>query len=335
MKQIILSAALCLLPLSAQAQSLVSDALTKHILPRFEALAENAETLSKTANSACSPESKALQRAYGAAFDTWIAASHLRLGPTEVDDRAFALAFWPDGRGATPKALSQLINDADPIAQTPDAYRDMSIAARGFYALEFLLYDDALMQAGDSAYHCRLIRTISADIAHTSEAILLDWQNGYMDVLLHPRAEGPYQSQEEVVKALFNTLNTGLEFTADTRLGRPLGTFERPRPTRAEVWRSGRSARHVILSLASLRDLAMVLASEYPALAARLDHQFATAIDQVTDLNDPVFASVNVPQSRLKVEILQQTIQGIRSSVTNELGPSLGVTAGFNALDGD
>ena len=30
----------------------------------------------------------------------------------------------------------------------------------------------------------------------------------------------------------------GLEFTADSRLGRPLGEPDRPRPTRAAFWRS-------------------------------------------------------------------------------------------------
>ncbi|HBR37591.1 MAG TPA: peptidase M75, partial [Sulfitobacter pontiacus] len=55
------------------------------------------------------------------AFDAWIAVSHLRFGPSETDNRAFALAFWPDSRGATPKTLAGLITDADPVGRDPQA----------------------------------------------------------------------------------------------------------------------------------------------------------------------------------------------------------------------
>jgi len=33
--------------------------------------------------------------AYHVAFDAWMSVSHLRFGPSEADDRAFAIAFYP------------------------------------------------------------------------------------------------------------------------------------------------------------------------------------------------------------------------------------------------
>lgn len=335
MKRVMLIAALCLFPLASRAQPVTEDILSQHILPRFERLASTSQTLAQTASQDCAPKSDVLRAAYGAAFDAWIAASHLRFGPTEVDDRAFALAFWPDSRGATPRALATLIANTDPVANDPEAYADVSIAARGFYALEFLLYDDVINNAGDPAYRCRLIQTITADIGATSAAILHDWNTGYADEMLKHGSDATYRSEDEVLQEMLKALNTGLQFTSDTRLGRPLGTFDRPRPTRAEAYRSGRSASHVMISLVSLNDLAAHLASDHALLANTLAAQFAEATNQLAALDDPVFASVSEPQARLKVEIIQRAVDRIRLTVTDELGPVLGVAAGFNALDGD
>lgn len=335
MKRFALTAALICAPIVASAAPSVSGIIDGHILPRITALASMSQQLSDAAMDDCDPTSPALRSTYGRAFDVWIAASHLRFGPTEVDDRAFALAFWPDGRGATPRTLATLIADKDPVVTSPVTYADVSIAARGFYALEFLLYDDALMQTVDSAYYCTLVQTVAADIAATSGAIHADWTGGYADVLLSPGNDAPYRTEQEVLQEMLKALTAGLQFTQDSRLGRPLGTFDRPRPKRAEAWRSGRSAAHVATSLASLQDLASRLAASDPALGDMLDDQFETAQTKLADLNDPVFASVAGPQSRLKVEVVSTSIGTIRTTVQTLLGPTLGVAAGFNALDGD
>ncbi len=323
------------LALADTASDMIEGIVGIHIVPRFETLAERSKHLSDVAAAECSATSEVLRAAYGEAFDAWVSASHLRFGPTEADDRAFALAFWPDSRGATPRALKTLLSDQDPIATSVQGYAHVSVAARGFYALEFLLYDDTLMSAGADGYHCQLVQTISADIAATTSQILEEWQSGYADKMLNPTPVGRYRSDEEVLQEMFKALSTGLEFTADTRLGRPLGTFDRPRPTRAEAWRSGRSAEHVMLSLASLQDLADRLSGDNTALSAKLDTSFDRAMSRLSDLDDPIFAGVAAPQSRIRVEVIQQAVDLIRRVVREELGPTLGVAAGFNSLDGD
>ncbi|WP_420861351.1 imelysin family protein [Algirhabdus cladophorae] len=333
MKRFLLAATVVCTPLTATANPSIPTIIDDHILPRFETLADTSAALSQAAIQNCDPSSEALRKAYGTAFDAWVSASHLRFGPTEVDDRAFALAFWPDSRGATPRALATLIADKDPIGLGAEGYSEVSIAARGFYALEFLLYDEPLMQPSD--YHCTLVQTVTADIAATSSAIYNDWEASYVDVLLSPAPDATYRSEEEVLQEMLRALTTGLQFTQESRLGRPLGTFDRPRPTRAEVRRSGRSAQHVVLSLTSLQDLASHLAVSDETLSDKLNHQFKDALGKLATLNDPVFAGVADPQSRLKVEVISQSVGTIRSTVQTELGRTLGVAAGFNSLDGD
>jgi len=317
----------------AEKAARVADVIDAHILPRFAALAETTAHLADVARAHCTAQDTELRAAYDAAFDAWISASHLRFGPTETDTRAFALAFWPDTRGATPRSIAAMIAAEDPAVQSPAAYAEVSIAARGFYAMEALLFDDKLSTSGNADYRCALIQAMSADSAATSAAILAEWQDSYAEEMM---TDGPrYRSRTEAVQVLYKVLNEGLEFTADTRLGRPLGSFERPRPTRAEARRSGRSLRHVMLSVASLEDLALRLAGDDAALGDDLTGAFEHALTVGGDLDDPVFAGVTDPTGRLKIEILQQSVQGARAVVRGSLGPRLGVAAGFNALDGD
>lgn len=310
-------------------ETIVND----HILSGFTRLTTETQALKQAADTNCAANSTELRAAWHQAFDAWISVSHLRFGPSEVNDRAFALAFWPDPRGSTPRGLQNLIDDQDPIVNSMVEFDDASIAVRGFYALEFLLYDPRISTLGDAAYRCQLVQVIASDIDANARAILNDWTENYAADLLNPGTV--YRSEDEALQELFKALNTGLQFTSDTRLGRPMGNVDRPRPKRAEAWRSGRSLHNVVVSLTALRELAMLLSEPSPDLTALLSVEFDTSLTKAGQLNDPVFANVATPVGRLRVEALQQTINDIRALVANDLGPNLGVAAGFNSLDGD
>lgn len=335
-KFILLLALVC--PLSATAadpSQTVRTALSDHILPRFAWLATTTETLQTTAQTQCAATSAELQSAFHTAFDAWIGVSHLRFGPSEVDDRAFALAFWPDTKGFTPKTLTNLIQSEDSAVQNPEEFAHVSIAGRGFYALEFLLYDADFRQLGSEAYLCDLVRAMTTNIHDNASAILTDWQETYSDTLLNPSESGIYRNADEAAQELFKAFNTGLQFTSDTRLGRPLGTFDRPLPARAESRRSERSRRHIEVSLTALQELVAILAEGNETLTQSLAAGFETSQTRLSKIKDADFASITSVQDRFHLELVQQSIDRIRVISATELGPKLGVAAGFNALDGD
>lgn len=313
----------------------IDTVLDQHILPGFAALAQSGQALNTAANADCQAQSHALRSAYHAAFDDWIRVSHLRFGPTETDDRAFALAFWPDRRGKTQKALNALRAQQDPAVETPEGFAEVSIAARGFFALDYLLYDAAQVAQETDAYTCLLIRAIAQDIALSTAAIAADWQGAFGAGMRAPTPEGRYRSETEVLQEMFKALSTGLEFTAEARLGRPLGSFEKPFPKRAESWRSQRSLRNVILSLESLRGLSALLCDPAQVACDNLDAIYGRALSRAGALDDPGLQGVADPQSRFRIEALQQDVRDARAAVSASIGPSLGVRAGFNALDGD
>ena len=321
---------LALLPLPASAG--VREAVETQILPGYAAFAEAAAALSTAADADCSPG--ALRPAWNAAFDAWLEVGFLHLGPGEDSGRTLAIAFWPDPKGIGAKQQAGLIRTADPAVLEPQAFALQSVAVRGLFALERLLYpaaEDPAAAGGD--YVCALTRATAADLARMAKGIQADWTGGYAEVLLTAGEPGneTFLTADEAAQALYTQLVVGLEFAKDSRLGRPLGTFDAPRPDRAEALASGRSLRNVVLSLEAMRDFTAALAPDTP----ETDAAFAAALAVAADLGDPVFAAVAEPDSRLKVEILSQRVGSTVDAAVSEVGPALGVELGFNADDGD
>lgn len=310
----------------------ISTVIEQHIQPGHQGFAQATATLSEAAHSDCTAAS--LAPYYQASFDAWMAIGHLQLGPVSQGDRAQAIYFWPDKKNFTAKALGRLIRDQDQIVQNPAQFPEVSVAARGLMALERVLFDAALNAYGQDDYTCALVQAIAGDLA-TSAAVLNDaWQSSAAATLRSAGADDnqTYLSQREAVQALYTTLTTGLTFTHDQRLGRPLGNFDRPRPNRAEARRAGRSLRNVALSLHALQNLSDTLTNGQATLTRAA---FDRAIAQIENIDQGDFSGVSTPIGRLKIEILQQHVAAVQLSVAAEVGPMLGVSAGFNALDGD
>lgn len=302
--------------------------LEAHILPAVAGFASATEALEDSARNDCTQE--ALRPAFHDSFDAWMGISHLTFGPLEQDGRHLAIAFWPDSRGAGPKALARLIADQDPAVDDPADFVEVSVAARGLFALEHVLYGEAY---GADSYECRLVVAIAADLDRMAGDIATEWPD-YTALMRTPGAAGnaTYLAQQEVGQTLYTALMTGLEFTKDQRLGQPLGSFDRPRPLRAEARRSGRALRNVVLSLEALQGLARAMAEDpLPASDRAFDAAFATA----EKLADPVFAGVSDPTGRLRVEILQQKVNAVKDALAIEIGTALGLSQGFNSADGD
>jgi hypothetical protein len=317
------------------AAGIVEAALDRHILPGYARLAEETEDLAEAAEAGCAADDPGLRTAFHDAFDAWMGVSHLTFGPAEDENRLFALAFWPDARGMTPRSLLGLIEAADEMVESAEDYATVSVAARGFYAMEFLLYDETVSAAGDPAYRCALVQAVARDIDATAMDLRAAWERDFADLMREAGRNDRFRSPDEPLRTLFGALDQGLEFTADLRLGGPLGSFDRPRPRMAEARRSGRSLAHVTLSLSALEELAMILARDLPGTQAALREAFAIALERAETLDDPVLVDVADPQGRIRIEVLQQRVAEIRDLARAELGPALGVAAGFNSLDGD
>ncbi|TGN53728.1 signal peptidase [Paracoccus liaowanqingii] len=308
------------------AQADVAAAVQDHILPRHANFAAATAGLAQATGDNCTPDR--VGPAYQAAYDAWMGVQHIRLGPIEIDGRGLAIAFWPDPKASGLRA-QQVLLGADPAILTPDIMAQQSVAARGLTGLERLLYPTEAWPVDT----CPLIKATADDLARIAADLNSDWQTQFGPLILTAGQPGNtrFLSEVETRQALFTQIVTGLDFIRDQRLGRPLGSFDRPAPDRAEARASARSLRNIQLSLAAIRQMAAALVPEASRSLAALDR----ALGLARDLDDPLLAGVATSQGRLRVEILQQAVDAARTTVVEEMGPALGVTMGFNAMDGD
>ena len=319
---------LALALLSTPALADVTEVVERHVLPRIETLAATARDLSDAAAESCGAD--VLKPAFAEAADAWAAASHLALGPGEEGGRFRAISFWPDDKDAAGRGL-RLLKAQGEDAWTSEGIARASVAARGLTALERLIYESG---GETEAADCPLVQALADDLAVTTAAVRDGWagEDGFARTLETAGEPGNtrFLSEDETTAALYTAFLTGLEFDADQRLKRPLGTFDQPRPQRAEMRRSERSLANLAASLESLREMAGLLA-DAPETEAALDH----ALDLARRLDDPAFAGVAEPSSRIRVEALYTAVEEAKATAEAEIGAALGVPAGFNSLDGD
>lgn len=332
-------------PAAAQTDhaTIAERALHQAILPGYERLVEATEALEAEATAACSgagPIAAPVEAAYHRAFEAWIGVEHFHFGPAEEDNARFALAFWPDTKGATPRTIEAMVAAEDPAVDHPAAFAEISVAARGLFALDYLMFDAEAEPVEAGSYRCRLLVAISRDMAETAARMLARWRDPWAGMLTSAgAAENPvYFAPEEASAALYSALTEALQADADLRLGRPLGTFERPQPRRAEAWRSGRSLTNVERSLTALRAYTATVFG--PALPTRdaeaVDESFAAAFGAVERVRgEPIEVAVATPQGRVRVEALQSAIRRLQTEIAEHVGPRIGVTSGFNSMDGD
>lgn len=317
-------ALLILAPLPGHAD--VTEAVQGAVLPGYAAFTAATAALADAAAADCHADT--LRDEWAAAFDAWMDVSYLRIGPVEEDGMALAIAYWPDPKSAVQRAVAGLLAPDGPDLADPSKISEVSVAGRGLFGLERLLFVEP-----QSDRSCAATRAVAADLARMADATETGWTQGYAAALTTAGAAGNAQflSAVEARQALFTQLVTGLEFTADQRLGRPLGTFERPRPERAEAKASGRPVRNVQQSLAALERFALALSPDSP----RTEAAFARARGLAEAMTGDSLSRLDDPQVWLKVDILQQAVHAARDAAMAEISPALGVGLGFNAADGD
>ncbi|WP_371155164.1 imelysin family protein [Jannaschia sp. 2305UL9-9] len=297
----------------------VDAALDTHVLPGWERFAAATETL---AGAECSPD--ALRPAFADATRAWAAVSHLNIGPAAVEGRARIILFWPEERNATARGLRLLIQQG-PDAWTPDLISRASAAARGLAGLERLIWEE------DGA-PCDLTRALADDLSGMAADIRDGWTEEFADLMRTAGEAGNtrFLAEDEAMATFYTALLTGLEFTAEYRLARPMGTFDAPQPMRAQLYRSELSQEIIVASLRSLRELARVLV-EAPRTMASLDRAVALA----EALDDAGLQGVADPMGRFRVEALQSAVRDAHMIAAVEIGSLLNVTVGFNSGDGD
>lgn len=315
----------------------------RHIVPAYQLLDESSAVLHTLATDYCADlggtDTAALRAAYHATFQAWQDVQHLRFGPVQYLSREQRFELWPDKRNTVGRHLARLLDESKGTAAGVLELAGKSVAVQGLSGLEYLLFGAIAPASGA----CRVIVAITANLHTMATEVVHDWIDSsapYRDYFARPGANNPvYDSHAAVANQLFNSLHTQLEFVLTQKLGQPLGAnLQQANGRRAEAWRSGGSRAAIAHNLNACRALYRIAFA--PDLTDRtLDSRIEAAFDRaqadLAAIDRSLAEAVSDPSQRAQLEILRADIATLKQHIARDLGAALGLSLGFNSLDGD
>jgi hypothetical protein len=299
----------------------------------------------------------AARAAFQAAMDAWMPLQHVHTGPAALQTRIDRIYFWPERKNAVTKQVATLLQSGDAAALAPDRIAAASVAVQGFPALQLLLYDGddpaRSFLAGDpaAAYRCAFGLAVARNLKAIAGQIVADWTEAIDAMAAAPPRSGSEfglpESPKETAQQMFTDLLTLFQLVGDLKLALPLGlSLDKPKPKLAESWRSGRSLRNVELNLESARAMygkdrtsgfrsLMPAGGDSESLDEQIVGAFAAISSSLAAIPMPLDAAVGDSGARPEVEALLADVRRVRDLVGQRLPAAIGLSVGFNALDGD
>ncbi|MES9831304.1 MAG: imelysin family protein [Candidatus Thiodiazotropha sp. DIVDIV] len=313
----------------------------EHILAGYQKLLETTNNLNHSVNKLCKKaDTSSLNNSrshYREAFSAWQSIQHIRFGPIQYLSREYRFELWPDKRGTVSKHLTRLLKESM-SSEGGFEISEKSVAVQGFPALERILFD----QKPITEKQCRVIREIGKNLSTMSVGIIDDWTKGkspYVDFILNP---GPhnliFETEQALANRLLNSLYTQLEFMVTQKLDRPLGkSISKARGKQAEGWRSQMAITALHYNLQATRQLYIFAfaAKLTPDLERRIDHEYQQAKQTLSYITMPLKSAVTDATQREHILEFRRHLSNIKRIVATELTTELGLSLGFNSLDGD
>lgn len=310
------------------------------VVPAYGQFIEASQGLMDASDEYCQAEaeagaaSDALIKAYHQAADAWQGIQIYRSGPAQLFNRHSRIQTWPGISKIIAKQIRQLLAVEEDAALEDMIFRKSSTALQGFPALERVLFANEVLQA--QSYACRFTQTIARNLRVMGEEMQSEWGGTHKrQILTAGEADSYLTSAEDVAAELLTDFYTQVYSIGDQKLGRPYAK-SRFRFKRAESWRSQRSLRNIRVNIESAEAyykslfMPMMESSETnknmlelftkaKQIGAQLGDDFATADEQHAE----------------QIVNWRETIERLRKLIQLQMPGELGLTIGFNSLDGD
>jgi uncharacterized protein len=337
-------------PKAAQAARAVLAVVDRTIIPSYRALAQAADAQEKAwtafAANRQAGDVQSLRAAYNAACDAWARAQLIKTGPLSLFLRYERFAYWPEARNVTQRMLDALIASNDPKELAPATLVRDSVAAQGLTALERLLYDGdnsvpLLKAPGRSGeWRTEIGQGIARNLSAIAKDVLAEWtaSDGVRAAIAANKGwKTIFADTGEAASLLLTELVTAFRLMHDIKLLPVMGaSADVARPRVAEAWRSGRSQRNLKLNLESAQAMTRVWAETVTAAhRTKLESLYATAQKAVDAVPAGLGEAAADPRRRPLVETARAGIKAVQVEIAATLPADLGITLGFNSLDGD
>ncbi|MGV8840487.1 MAG: imelysin family protein [Bauldia sp.] len=326
-------------------------ALDDYIRPAAGQVLDAATILHNALTAFCAAPSAELRTAadaaFGAVVTAWAAVIALQIEPLTLDSRRERFFFWPDPRGITLRQVQEIVGARDPTATDAATLAGKSAAIQGLGALEYLLFgsgSETLLAGGeDGRFRCAYAVAIGGNLVAIADALAIDVAPGspFAAAIATP---GPgnalFPAETDAAADFALSIVTAVELARDRILVTALGTADEiGQPRATPLWRSGLTlpfAASLLESAARFVDAAGTAAA-LPADQAWLPEQIRSETDRaVAALPDAgIEAAVTDPDLRRRTTLARVIVDNVRTLLGVSLPAALGVTLGFNALDGD
>jgi len=324
--------------------------LTEVLRPSFVELERNTAALDESLVALCADRSAesldATREAFAAVTLNWGRVTALQIDPLLAESQRERFYFWPDPRGVTLRQIQPVLIEEDESVTTADSLRDKSVALQGLGALEYLLHgtgNEALADASAPDHRCRYAVAVGALLtelaAAFSEAIAPD--GPFSQLLSEPGPDNPlYQTPQQAAADFVLSAVSGIDLSRDALVIPVLGDSpDLARPRTAPLWRAGLSLEFLGSLLAGSEalligvDLESLLPASQRWILESLTLEFGAIHAAIPDAAMSIEAAVS--EQRQSLELVTLIGANLKALTGTYLSQSLGLSLGFNALDGD
>lgn len=334
------------------------DAIDRFIkgyaIPVYGELQANTQQMNTAVIALCdNPGKEALTQAQNRFSDllaSWAAAELIRFGPIRAENRMERIFFWPDPRSRGLKQVQKLLYKTQQSSSAePMNLRGKSVAAQGLSALEFVLFADdaaALTSVDTNRARCIYAKALTANLSEMANVVLAEWQEtGTFAILMrNPGADNNiYRSEAEVFREILKSVSEALIITQQAKL--QVGdTPEKPSPRKAPFSRSGETLNYLQAVMQNIMRLNKAV--EFARMIPETEHgsvkqlvfeleQVNKTIEQLQNFQMSWATLVTSKNGFEKLTYVGIPINSVQEFYSETLPEQLGLSMGFNSLDGD
>ncbi len=329
--------------------SIVRAAVTGHIRPAYGRMAKASKNLALIVEAACRTDdgvnTPTITKSFTDVVSAWVAVQHIRFGPVTEENRYERIAFWPDPKNLTSRQLNRVLLKRDETATSAESLAKKSIALQGLTALERLMTMAPAETREDGIFRCRYARAITENLVRMTGAVDAAWQADkvFVNTLKQTGPQNPlYRDDREAALEILKALSGGLQFLHERKLQAPLSdSIEKARPKRAEFWRSGTTLAALDAHFETLLELYMAsgISAYIKSVDADLDvtlkDSYQQALVTLKAVDKPFVEAAADKALRPKLDYLRFLSEDLYLRSSGNLAIALGLSLGFNALDGD
>ncbi|WP_163272221.1 imelysin family protein [Chelativorans alearense] len=347
----------CCLPAHAQdaAQTVPPDigqrVAERYVAPSLAAFSGVTGRLDGKMGELCAaPGDEALEEARATFADTvraWGPVSMFRFGPLVEENRFEHLFFWPDMRGVTLRQVQGVLADKDESAAAAASLKEKSVALQGLPALEFVLFGSGAeeLAGADGAFRCRYGTAIATNLTGRAAELTQAWAPDapfHSDFTRPAAGNALYRSPGEVAGEVVKALTTGLQFARNAELLPALGANpDKANGKRTPLWRSNLTFDLVgtqiegMMGLVNAADFKTHLDAAGGAIVDSVLFDLEHALGALEEVGTPAETAFTEAEDRGRISYAGVALEGADHTISEQLSAAIGLTMGFNALDGD